>query len=150
MLTVPGTTQAPVIANKGSSWITLSWTSSSNSGGLPLIQFVIQKSTNKQTWEDLKTVPHIYGQSVGASTTAGQWVGNVTGLAAYSGYYYRVLAENVLGRGPGLASQRVFTLAAGRLKYLLLLVFALLFKITCQTVNFWFSDIHPLKKDVNY
>ena len=115
MLTVPGTTQPPVIANKGSSWITLSWTSSSNNGGLPLIQFVIQKSTNKQTWEDVKTVPHSNGQSVGTSTTAGQWVGNVTGLAAYSGYNYRVLAENVLGRGPGLASQRVFTLATGRL-----------------------------------
>ncbi|WAR31266.1 HMCN1-like protein [Mya arenaria] len=108
-VSVASETPAPKVLDKGSSWVTVQWTLPGSEGNLPLLQFVVQYSSNGgRSWTDAMTMPYSGGQG---GRNLGQWEGNVTDLGAYTEYSFRVLTENVLGRGQGNASSSVQTVA---------------------------------------
>ncbi|KAH3796204.1 cell adhesion molecule DSCAML1-like [Dreissena polymorpha] len=117
-ITVPSTTARPNITSLGPGWATLSWMQSKNTSGLPLIEYIIQGSTDRQTWKDLKSVTLNITKNgtslVGTSQNIdnGFVSANVSALQPYSLYTFRVLPVNILGRGSGESSDRVRTLAA--------------------------------------
>lgn len=81
------------------------------SGNLPLISFTIQAATDisdAEAWADIRSVNAENGQSTPTLV-------NLTTLHPYTEYRFRVLAENLLGKGTnGLVSEAVRTMPGGK------------------------------------
>ena len=90
-----GTPTAPrsVVARPGNTSVRLTWTAPWSTGGASIDRYAVQRSSDNRTWSTI------------AFPTALAYTN--TGLTNGARYYYRVLAHNRFGYGPGTTTNAV-------------------------------------------
>jgi hypothetical protein len=75
--------------------VALSWTSPTNTGGVPLTDYIVQYSADQTNWTT-------FADGTSTATTA-----TVTGLTGGTNYYFRVAAVNSVGTGAYVTSTAI-------------------------------------------
>jgi alpha-tubulin suppressor-like RCC1 family protein/predicted RNA-binding protein with TRAM domain len=90
----PGAVSQITQVSKNATSLTVSWNAPSDTGMLPIDDYIIQFKTSNGSWSSFQ-------DGVSASTSA-----TITGLVRGSTYFVRIAAVNALGQGPYLELQQ--------------------------------------------